>query len=134
MSASKQKGTAFETLVVDYLRLMGWSKARRNPPAGRNDVGDIDLGEERIRQRQHPQAVLECKNVKTAALGAWVEEARREAVVLAERYLPEGAWLAEETPRSAIPPGVVIHKRRGRGRAEEQFVTMDLETFVVHFL
>ncbi|MER5252936.1 hypothetical protein [Streptomyces sp. NPDC002855] len=38
----KAKGTAAETAVVRWLVSMGWTDARRNVLAGRDDDGDID--------------------------------------------------------------------------------------------
>jgi hypothetical protein len=64
MSASKRKGTAFETLVVDWLRDHGHRWVERRALTGNKDKGDV---------------VLECKNERSFDLGTWVAEAQAEA-------------------------------------------------------
>lgn len=105
MSANKAKGTAAETAIVNYLR-QWFPDARRNPPAGAKDVGDIG----------GVPAVIEVKNVRTTALGEWLIEAQIEGVNYLDRYgkdLPVAVW----------------HKRRGRGKPADWYVTMDGATF-----
>lgn len=103
MSAAKQKGTSFETLVTNYIH--NWKPdAERRAMQGSLDKGDIFIpGEKRF--------VIECKNHKAFNLSGWVEEARTEA------------------ENAGVPFGVVIHKRRLAGQPGEQFVTMPLFVF-----
>lgn len=66
MNASKRKGTAAETAVVNYLRKSpSFSRAERRALAGVNDKGDI-AGIEKV--------VLEVKNTKALALAEWMKE------------------------------------------------------------
>lgn len=102
MSASKAKGTRFETAICDYLNAEGFPVERR-ALAGSADKGDI---------AGLPVAV-EAKNVKATALAAWVDEADAEAV---NAKAPLG--------------GVVWHHRRGRAHPSQGFVTMSGATFV----
>jgi hypothetical protein len=102
MSASKAKGTRFETAVCDYLNAEGFAVERR-ALAGAADKGDV---------AGLPVAV-EVKNVKATALAAWVDEADAEGV---NAKAPLG--------------GVVWHHRRGRAHPSQGFVTMSGATFV----
>ncbi len=106
MSASKAKGTAFETLVLGAVQQYR-PQARRSPAAGNQDVGDIYIpGEERF--------VLECKNVKATDLSGWLAEAREEA----------------DRANGTASGAVVVHKRRGKGDAFDQYVTLTLGDFL----
>ena len=105
MSKQRQKGTAFETLIVDYLREHGFPQASRSPLHGAKDTGDT--------MNTWP-FVLEMKNHNSMSLGAWLDEAAKEF------------FNAQNTRPFYY---AVIHKRRGRGWAGHQFVTMDLQTF-----
>ena len=108
MSASKQKGTAFERLIADFLaRELADDNIDRRAMQGLNDRGDISgirVGPYRL--------VVECKNVRTMALSAWVKEAETEA------------------SNDAALAGVVVHKRRGYGQAGDQYVTMTARDLV----
>jgi hypothetical protein len=108
MSASKQKGTAFERLIADFL---AWELADdnidRRAMQGLNDRGDI-AG---VRVGPYRLAV-ECKNVRTMALSQWVKEAAMEA------------------GHDSALAGVVIHKRRGYAKAGDQYVTMTARDLV----
>lgn len=101
MSASRAKGTAWETAIVTYLRTRGWPHAERRTLAGRLDRGDINgvIG-----------LVVETKNAKAVTLAAWLDEAKREAAVLEDK-------------------GVVWFKRRGKTSPGDGFVLMDGATF-----
>ncbi len=103
MSKQKQKGTAFETLVVSFMRDW-WPGAERRAMQGALDKGDLLLpGEERF--------VCELKNVARMDLAGWAKEAEVEAINAGAKW------------------GVVIHKRKGRGQPGDQWVTMSLATF-----
>lgn len=66
---SKQKGTAYETELVTYLRSRGWVHAERRTLSGSNDRGDITgiVG-----------VVIEAKNHKTFDLPGWLNELEAE--------------------------------------------------------
>lgn len=102
MSASRAKGTRFESAICEYLNAEGFPVERR-ALAGSADKGDI---------AGLPVAV-EAKNVKATALAAWVDEADAEAI---NARAPLG--------------GVVWHHRRGRAHPSAGFVTMSGATFV----
>jgi hypothetical protein len=68
VSKQKQKGTAWETAVVKWLRDRGFNVERR-ALHGTNDRGDI-AGIEGV--------VVECKNAKTYKLAEWIEETKAE--------------------------------------------------------
>lgn len=103
MSASKRKGTAAETAIVNYLRTMGFTQAERRALNGNADRGDI---------AGIPGVVIEAKNCARQELAAWLDEAEVEA----------------ENDRAHL--GVVWHKRRGRGNPGSWFVTMNGTEFV----
>lgn len=101
MSASKARGTAFESLVVRGLAR--WFPAvERRALAGTLDRGDI---------AGVPGWTVECKAVRAMSLGAWLDEAKVEA------------------GNARTPFYAVVHKRRGKGAAEDQFVSMPLSVF-----
>lgn len=104
MSAARAKGTAWETAVVTYLRGRGWPYAERRTMGGSNDRGDIAgiVG-----------VIVECKSAKRVELGAWLDEAIREANV------------PDHPP---CLPAVWFH-RRGKGSPADGFVLLDGHTF-----
>lgn len=108
MSRSKQKGTAFERAIADYLKeAFADDRIDRSPLHGKNDVGDISGV-----VSPFGKVVLECKNHKSMTLGMWVEEAE-----------------VERGNADALV-GVVVHKRRGKGQAGEQYVTLTVDGLV----
>lgn len=110
MSRQKQKGTAFETRVLDYLRdRIGDPEGmiHREALHGNADEGDIKglyIGMKSL--------VLECKNHKQNRLADWMEQAR------------------QETANAGADYGMVVFHRPGRGgkRMGDQYVLMDLDT------
>ena len=91
MSRSRQKGTAWETAVVTYLRGQGWPYVERRALAGKNDRGDI---------AGIPGLVIECKATKEHDLAGWCRELETEivndgattgAVVIKRRNQPTAA-------------------------------------------
>ena len=92
---SKQRGTAAETAVVDYLRRRGWPFAERRALSGRLDKGDV-AGVAGV--------CLEVKSCKTIDLAGWLKEAETEqanagahvgAVVAKKRGTTDpGQWYA----------------------------------------
>lgn len=113
MSKSKQKGTLFESLVATYLDRTFYPGARRNPLAGKNDVGDISLPGER-------RFILELKNCAKQSMPEWIKEAKREAAT----------FVGDLADPAVGAVGVVVHKRHGNNKPAEQWVTMELEDFM----
>lgn len=107
----KAKGTAFETLIKDYLISKGFSDARRAVLAGENDTGDIHGIQQRTTLRN---ACLQCKNQKKWDLSGWLEATIEQAKRL----------------KDALP--VLIVKRSGKGAKAvgESYVVMRLDDFV----
>lgn len=102
MSASKQKGSAWERAIVEYLRTIAWPYAERRLAGSAKDRGDI---------AGVPGVVIEAKNTARTELAQWIAEAEVER-------LHDGAWL-----------GVVWHKRRGKASAADGYVTMTGQQF-----
>lgn len=73
MTAARQKGTAHETNVVNWLRNHGWRHARRHPPKGLRDEGDIAL-------EDGVPVTIEAKNRKAIDLAAFLHELEAEIV------------------------------------------------------
>jgi hypothetical protein len=71
MSASKRKGTAWESAVVEHLRANGVPYAERRALNGAKDRGDI---------AGIPGVAIECKSAARVELAAWVDEAEAERV------------------------------------------------------
>lgn len=103
MSKQKQKGTSFETLIVEFLRNNGWPEAERRALAGVNDKGDI---------AGVPRVAWECKNHKTLSLSAWLIETETERV------------------NAGADVGVLVVKRKGYGQAAEQYAVLSLASLV----
>ena len=103
MNPSKQKGTAWESAIVAFLQHTGWPYAERRTLAGSKDRGDI---------AGIPGVVIEAKNVKTIALGTFLDEANLEAFNDGAAY------------------GVAWIKRRGRTWPGHGYVLMDGDAFV----
>ena len=103
MSASKRKGTAAETAIVNYLRAMGFVHVERRALNGTADRGDI---------AGIPGVVIEAKNCARQELAAWVQEAETE----------------RDNDHASL--GAVWHKRRGKGHPADWFVTMTGAQFV----
>lgn len=103
MSKAKQKGTAAETAVVNYLKSHGYPDVERRTMSGIHDKGDI-AGLRSV--------VIEVKDHIRMELAQWLEEAE------AERRNAHASH------------GVVWHKRRGRGSPGDWYVTMSGEQFL----
>lgn len=103
MTASKQKGTAFENVILTEARIW-YPGAERRALAGKLDKGDLNLpGEDRY--------IIECKNVSRFNLAEWMHEAEVEA------------------GNAGVRAGVVAHKRRGVGAPGEQWITTTARHF-----
>jgi len=102
----RQKGSTFERMIADYLKSQGFPFADRRVKSGakyRGDIGGIGIHEQRL--------VLEAKNTARINLGVWASEVEVERV------------------NDSALAGVILHKRHGKGKAEDQWVTMTLRDF-----
>lgn len=105
MSASRQRGTRFETSLLPLLREHYPLGAERRASQGAADKGDYLLvGETRF--------ILEAKNVTRMAIPEWLAEAEAEA------------------RRAGVPHGVVVAKRKGRTLPADQYVHLTLGSFL----
>jgi hypothetical protein len=108
VNASKAKGTKFERLVADgFAEALSDDRIDRAPLHGGADRGDI-AG----LRSPFGRVVVECKAVKRLDLAGWVTEAE-----------------VERGNADAIA-GVVVHKRVGRGRFLDQYVTLTVRDFL----
>jgi len=96
MSYARSKGSQAEREVVNACERAGLVYAERAPRWGAKDKGDI-VG--------IPGVVIEVKNRKEMALAQWVDEAQVEA------------------GHANADLGIVVHKRRGEGKAEKWYCT-----------
>jgi hypothetical protein len=108
VTASKQKGTKWETAVVSFMTLCGLL-AKRKPPAGRFDRADLEI-------EGLPDWVIEAKNVARQALAEWLDELLAEMANAGARF------------------GAVWHHRRGKGSPGDGFVTMRGDHFAALLL
>lgn len=105
--SAKKAGTSFERAQADWLAgRLNDDRIDRRVKAGAKDRGDI--AGVRI---PGGRVVIECKNVATLALPAWLREAE-----------------IERGNDDAVV-GVVMHKKRGTSDPAEQYVTMSAEMF-----
>jgi hypothetical protein len=109
VNRSKAKGTSWESAIVAYLTELGWPHIERRTLAGSNDRGDI---------AGIPGIVIEAKSVKSITLGAFVDEAKREA--------SNDTAVAKRKDNSL---GVAWIKRRGHTSPAKGYVVMDGDTF-----
>lgn len=103
MSASKRKGTAWESRVVAYLRDTGWPYAERRALTGAKDCGDV---------AGIPGVVIEAKNAKEMTLAKWMDEIELEVF------------------NADAEVGVVWIHRRGYSSPGNGYVVMDGAQFV----
>lgn len=96
MSASKQRGTRWETAIVEYLQSQGWPHAERRALNGSRDRGDI---------AGLPGVVIEAKSASRIELAAWVKEAEAEA---GNAGADVGAVWAHRRGKSSPGDGYVI--------------------------
>lgn len=99
MSASRRKGTAWETAVVRWLNDHGFPHAERRALHGNHDLGDIT---------GIPGIVIEAKSVARLDLSGWVDQAETER------------------RNAAADVGAVVHKRRGHGDPGHAYATLPL--------
>jgi len=102
MSKSKQKGTAAETAVVNWLLSKGRKHVERRSLNGVNDRGDI---------AGVPGVVLEIKNCAKIELSAWLKELEAEMI------------------NDKADTGVVIHKKKGTTDVGLWYATMPVSVW-----
>lgn len=103
----RQKGSSMERMVADYFRDNGFPFADRRVKTGAKDTGDIGgvhVNGERL--------AIEVKNTAKLSLGTWAGEAETERI------------------NDQALAGVIVHKRHGKGKPEDQWVTLTLADFV----
>ncbi len=103
----RQKGSTFERLIADYLAAHVDDRIDRRVKNGAKDRGDI-AG---LRHMGH-RIVLECKNTAKISLGGWANEAETER------------------GNDDALAGLIVHKRVGKGKPEDQWVTLTLGELV----
>lgn len=104
MSKQRQKGTTFETLIVNYLRDSGaFPYAERRALHGTVDKGDIT---------GTPGLVWECKNHKQIKLAEWIDETE------------------VERGNANADIGILVVKRVGRGDPADQYAVLPLAELV----
>lgn len=109
-ASARDAGARLERATADHLArhvAPGIDRRVRNGALDRGDVGGVFT-------THGARVVIECKDVRTTALGSWVREAEVERV-------NDGAIAA-----------VVVHKRTGvgYGNAGQQYVTCTLDDLV----
>lgn len=106
--SAKSAGSRFERLIADYLADELGDDVDRQVKAGANDLGDV-RGVRILGQ----SVVIECKEYRGQhKLPEWYREAERERD-------NKGACI-----------GVVVWKRYGKGKAQDQHVSMTMAEFV----
>ena len=78
---SKQKGTAFETLIKEYLCSKGFRAAHRTALSGGYDTGDINGIAHTETERE---VSVQCKNQKKFNLSGWLDDTVEQAERLGE--------------------------------------------------
>jgi len=107
---NKAKGTAFETLVLRYLR-PHFKKAYRPATKGALDTGDINGI-----SNEYGNAVIQCKNVKAFKLSEWLNDTVKQA----------------EQPEVAPALPILVVKRPGVGEknAGDNYVVLRLSDLI----
>ncbi|GAA2178257.1 hypothetical protein GCM10009785_00150 [Brooklawnia cerclae] len=107
-TSAKSAGTRFERAVADYLAAaLSDDRIDRKIKSGAKDKGDI-AGVRHLGQK----LTIECKDTTRQALAEWMTEAQTE------RGNDDG------------DVALIVHKRHGKGRPEDQWVTTTLGEFV----
>jgi hypothetical protein len=106
-ASARKSGASFERLIADYLAAHIDDQIDRRVKTGAKDRGDI------AGLRVHgKRVVIEVKNVTRMTLGGWITEAE-----------------IERGNDDALA-GIVAHKRYGKGRPGDQYVTMTMRDLV----
>lgn len=107
----KAKGTAYETLVKNYLIDKGFKKARRAVLEGGQDKGDIH-------GIQHPdterQVCVQCKNQRSFDLSGWLNATVEQA----------------ERLNRAVPALVIKRPGKGEKAVGESYAVMRLDDLI----
>jgi hypothetical protein len=106
-ASAKKAGSTFERTIADYLATHVDDRIDRRVKNGPKDRGDIGG----LRHMGH-RIVIECKNTAKISLGGWATEAETER------------------GNDDALAGIIIHKRHGKGRPEDQWVTLTLGELV----
>ena len=106
-ASAKKAGTTFERTIADYLAAHVDDRIDRRVKNGTKDRGDI-AG---LRHMGH-RIVIECKNTAKTALAGWATEAETER------------------GNDDALAGLTIHKRIGKARPQDQWVTLTLGELV----
>jgi hypothetical protein len=106
----KQKGTAFETLVRQYLNDLGFKEAQRTVLKGGKDTGDING----IKNPEKRQVAVQCKNQKTFSLSQWLNATVEQADNLG----------------GAVPALVVKRPGKGEKAVGDSYAVMRLSDLV----
>lgn len=115
---AKAKGTSFETLVVNFLKSVGFPRVYRPALTGGGDVGDINGVGKVDSQGIFRHVIFQCKNHKKYALSSWMKDTneqgdrKREASVHAQGAVP-----------------ILVVKRPGFGASKtgQNFAIMELD-------
>lgn len=98
MSASKRKGTSWESAIVAYLCEQGWPAAERRALAGALDRGDI---------AGVPGVAIEAKSVQTVKLAQFIDEAEAERANAGAKV--GAVWMKRRGKTSPAAGYVVMH-------------------------
>ena len=108
---AKQKGTSFETLIVNYLHNKGFVKASRTTLKGSGDTGDIN-GIFNFCAERH--LAIQCKNQRRFDLSGWLDATVAQAARLGK----------------SLPALVVKRAGKGEKALGDTYVVMRLDDFV----
>ena len=106
-ASAKAAGSKFERDIADHLAKLVDDRIDRRVKTGAKDRGDI--GGVRVHGQR---LVLECKNTSRINLGTWITEAHVEA------------------GNDDALAGVIVHKRHGKGKPGDQWVTMTVDDLI----
>ena len=106
-ASAKAAGSKFERDIADHLADRVDDRIDRRVKTGAKDRGDI--GGVRVHGQR---LVLECKNTSRINLGTWITEAHVEA------------------GNDDALAGVIVHKRHGKGKPGDQWVTMTVDDLI----
>ena len=108
---AKQKGTSFETSIVNYLHDKGFKRASRTTLKGSGDTGDINGIVNGLADRQ---LAIQCKNQKKFDLSGWLDATVEQASRLGK----------------ALPALVVKRAGKGEKALGDTYVVIRLDDFV----
>jgi Holliday junction resolvase len=119
---AKAKGTAFETLILNYMRGKGFNRVYRPATKGVYDTGDINgIGRPGIMEaadtRKFRQAIVQCKNQKTFKLADWLNDTVSQAA-------------QAEVGGDALPILAVKRPRNGEKSLGETYCIMRLDDLI----